>query len=119
MDLWFLYTAVYLKSLGYVLPNCYFPEKTLQKVQKVALIIAILNAPLSLLSYGMVDAALPPYILSRGSPGSDLPQTLVHEPGCWKSGPNFGLMDPITLGHKLLLLSKYSTIAATYAGPLA
>jgi hypothetical protein len=25
-DSWFFYNAIYLKSLGYVLPNCFFPE---------------------------------------------------------------------------------------------
>jgi hypothetical protein len=34
MDSWFFYTAVYLKSLGYVLSNCFFPAKALKKVQK-------------------------------------------------------------------------------------
>jgi hypothetical protein len=37
MDSWYFYTAIYLKSLGYVLPNCFFLEKELKKVQQAAL----------------------------------------------------------------------------------
>jgi hypothetical protein len=36
-DSWFFYTAIYLKSIGYVLPNCFFEERALHKVQKAAL----------------------------------------------------------------------------------
>ena len=36
-DSWFFYTAIYLPSIGYVLPNCFFTEKELLKVQKAAL----------------------------------------------------------------------------------
>jgi hypothetical protein len=37
MDSWYFYTAIYLKSLGYVLPNCFFSHKQLHKVQQSAL----------------------------------------------------------------------------------
>jgi hypothetical protein len=37
MDSWYFYTAIYLKSFGYVLPNCFFKPKELQKVQQAAL----------------------------------------------------------------------------------
>ena len=37
MDSWFFYTAIYLKSIGYVLPNCFFLDKALKKVQQPAL----------------------------------------------------------------------------------
>jgi hypothetical protein len=37
MDSWFFYTAIYLKSLGYVLADCFFSEKDLAKVQMSAL----------------------------------------------------------------------------------
>jgi hypothetical protein len=37
MDSWFFYTAIYLKSLGYVLADCFFTEKELAKVQSAAL----------------------------------------------------------------------------------
>ena len=37
MDSWYFYTAIYLKSLGYVLPNCFFQPKELNKVQQAAL----------------------------------------------------------------------------------
>jgi hypothetical protein len=36
-DSWFFYTAIYLKSIGYVLPNCFYEERDLLKVQKSAL----------------------------------------------------------------------------------
>jgi hypothetical protein len=36
-DSWFFYTAIYLLSVGYVLPNCFFEEKELKKVQQSAL----------------------------------------------------------------------------------
>jgi hypothetical protein len=34
---WFFYSAIYLKSIGYVLPNCFYNERELLKVQKTAL----------------------------------------------------------------------------------
>jgi hypothetical protein len=34
---WFFYSAIYLKSIGYVLPNCFYDEQELLKVQKSAL----------------------------------------------------------------------------------
>jgi hypothetical protein len=37
MDSWFFYTAIYLKSLGCVLPDCFFLEKELKQVQQAAL----------------------------------------------------------------------------------
>jgi hypothetical protein len=37
MDSWFFYRVVYLKSIGYVLPNCFFPKKVLTKIQQSAL----------------------------------------------------------------------------------
>jgi hypothetical protein len=36
-DSWFFYTAIYLKLLGYVLPNCFFSEFVLQILQNSAL----------------------------------------------------------------------------------
>jgi hypothetical protein len=36
-DSWYFYTAIYLLSIGYVLPNCFFEEKDLHKVQQSAL----------------------------------------------------------------------------------
>jgi hypothetical protein len=36
-DSWFFYSAIYLKSIGYVLPNCFFAERELTKVQSSAL----------------------------------------------------------------------------------
>jgi hypothetical protein len=36
-DLWFFYLAIYLKSIGYVLPNCFYEERELTKVQQLAL----------------------------------------------------------------------------------
>jgi hypothetical protein len=36
-DSWLFYNAIYLKSLGYVLPNCFFQESVLQKLQSLAL----------------------------------------------------------------------------------
>jgi hypothetical protein len=36
-DSWFFYTAIYLTSMGYVLPNCFFPETVLKKLQNSAL----------------------------------------------------------------------------------
>jgi hypothetical protein len=37
MDSWFFYTAVYQKSIGYALPNCFFSVKDLTTIQKRAL----------------------------------------------------------------------------------
>jgi hypothetical protein len=37
MDSWYFYTAIYLPSLGYVLPNCFFDKKSLDKTQQAAL----------------------------------------------------------------------------------
>jgi hypothetical protein len=37
MDSWYFYTAIYLKSLGYALSNCFFTTKELFKVQQAAL----------------------------------------------------------------------------------
>jgi hypothetical protein len=34
---WFFYTAIYLTSMGYVLPNCFFPKPVLRKLQNSAL----------------------------------------------------------------------------------
>jgi hypothetical protein len=36
-DSWFFYSAIYLKSIGYVLPNCFYEERELTKVQQSAL----------------------------------------------------------------------------------
>jgi hypothetical protein len=36
MDSWYYYTAIYVTSLGYVLPNCFFEKKKLDKVQQAA-----------------------------------------------------------------------------------
>ena len=36
-DSWFYYSSIYLPSTGYVLPNCFFEERELTKVQKPAL----------------------------------------------------------------------------------
>jgi hypothetical protein len=36
-DLWYFYMAIYLKSLGYVFPNCFFSIEKLTKVQQAAL----------------------------------------------------------------------------------
>jgi hypothetical protein len=36
-DSWFFYTAIYLKSLGYVLSGCFFEEKVLLSLQNAAL----------------------------------------------------------------------------------
>jgi hypothetical protein len=36
-DSWFFYQAIYLKSIWYVLPNCFFNKKVLMKVQQGAL----------------------------------------------------------------------------------
>jgi hypothetical protein len=36
-DSWFFYQAIYIKSLGYALPTCYFEETILKKVQNAAL----------------------------------------------------------------------------------
>jgi hypothetical protein len=37
MDSWFYYTAIYVTSLGYVLPNCFFEKKELDTVQQAAI----------------------------------------------------------------------------------
>lgn len=37
MDSWFYYTSIYVSSLGYVLPNCFFDQKELDKTQQAAL----------------------------------------------------------------------------------
>jgi hypothetical protein len=37
MDSWYFYSNVYVPSLGYVLPNCFFTKKQLTKVQRHAL----------------------------------------------------------------------------------
>ena len=37
MDSWFFYTAIYLKLVRYVLPNCFFTPRELQKIQQEAL----------------------------------------------------------------------------------
>jgi hypothetical protein len=36
-DSWFFYTSIYLPSMGYVLPTCFFPESVLQHVSNSAL----------------------------------------------------------------------------------
>jgi hypothetical protein len=37
MDSWYFYTAIYLKSIGYVLADCFFLAKELKQVQQAAL----------------------------------------------------------------------------------
>jgi hypothetical protein len=36
-DSWFFYSAIYLKSIGYILPNCFYDKRELTKVQQSAL----------------------------------------------------------------------------------
>jgi hypothetical protein len=35
MDSWFFYTTIYLKTLGHVLPNCFFGENNFRKFNRL------------------------------------------------------------------------------------
>jgi len=37
LDSWYFYTAIYLPSVGYVLPNCFFTKKEMSTIQQAAL----------------------------------------------------------------------------------
>jgi hypothetical protein len=108
---WFFYTAIYLKSLGYVLSNCFFSElelKTLQNSATRAFLAkcgynrntqrTIVFAPIRFSGCGFL----------RRRPNLDILKALAHQYRCRESPAHCNIVGPTSYWNQFLLPNRYN-----------